>query len=150
MGLDRFAQLADLLVDRFGATVVLPWGPGQLPEAEKIQALMKHKAFIPPATTLKQLGALLKRCTFVVSNDSGPMHIAAAVGTPVLGIYGPTSPALQGPFGSRHITVHKEGLDCLGCNYTKCPIGHPCMLELSVDAVMDGVQQLLNKNALVP
>ena len=149
-GLERFAEMSDRLVEKLGASIVLTWGPGQLPEVEKIQSLMRHKAFVPPATSLKQLGALLERCTFVVSNDSGPMHIAAAVGTPVLGIYGPTSPALQGPFGARHVTVSKQGLDCLGCNYTKCPIGHPCMLELSVDEVMDGVHQLLKKNNLAP
>ena len=148
-GLDRYAELADRLIDAYAATIVLTWGPGQLPEVQQIQSLMKNKAFIPPATSLKQLGALLKRCHGVVSNDSGPMHIAAAVGTPVLGIYGPTSPVLQGPFGEHHVTVSKTGLECLGCNYTKCPIGHPCMLELSVDVVMEGVRQLLEKNNLI-
>lgn len=149
-GLDRFAELADRLIGEYGASIVLPWGPGQLPEAEKIRLIMKQSALIPPATTLKQLGALLNRCTCVISNDSGPMHIAAAVGTPVLGIYGPTSPMLQGPFGEKHVTVGKQGLDCLGCNLTKCPIGHPCMLELSVDSVMQGVKELLTKNNIVP
>lgn len=149
-GLDRFAQLADRLVEEYGATIVLPWGPGQLPEVEKIRSLMKREAVIPPQTTLKQLGALLQRCSCVISNDSGPMHIAAAVGTPVLGIYGPTSPLLQGPFGEKHLIVSKTGLDCLGCNLTKCPIGHPCMLELSVDSVMEGVRQLLTRNNIFP
>ncbi len=148
-GLDRYAELADRLVQQYGTSIVLTWGPGQLQDVEKIQSLMKQNAFIPPATTLKQLGALLKRCTCVISNDSGPMHIAAAVGTPVLGIYGPTSPVLQGPFGGQHVTIAKEGLNCLGCNYTKCPIGHPCMLDLSVDAVMEGVRQLFKKNMIV-
>jgi ADP-heptose:LPS heptosyltransferase len=149
-GLDRYAALCDRIINEYGATTVLTWGPGQRPEVERIQSLMKCRPFIPPATTLKQLGALLKQCTCVISNDSGPMHIAAAVGTPVLGIYGPTSPLLQGPFGEKHLTVSKDGLDCLGCNYTKCPIGHPCMLDLSVDAVMDGFRQLLKKNSLSP
>jgi len=111
---------------------------------------MKHQAFIPPDTSLPQLGALLKRCAAVVSNDSGPMHIAAAVGTPVLGIYGPTRPVLQGPFGTRHLTVRREGLDCLGCNLTDCPIGHPCMLDLSVDAVAESFDHLMRKNNLIP
>ena len=62
---------------------------------------------------------------------------------------GPTSPVLQGPFGSQHLTVNKVGLHCLGRNLTKCPIGHPCMLELPVDAVMHAVEQLLAKNKLV-
>jgi heptosyltransferase III len=149
-GLDRFAELADRMIDEYGATIVLTWGPGQLPDVGTIQSHMKHKALIPPATTLKQLGALLKRCAWIVSNDSGPMHIAAAVGTPVLGIYGPTRAQLQGPFGEKHVTIAKQGLDCLGCNYTKCPIGHPCMLELSVDEVMTAVRQLVKKNALHP
>lgn len=149
-GIDRFAALSDRLIDRFDGQVVLTWGPGQMAEVERLQSMMRHRALIPPSTTLPQLGALLKRCSIVVTNDSGPMHIAAAVGTPVLGIYGPTSPMLQGPFGPRHLTVNKEGLDCLGCNLTKCPIGHPCMLELSVDAVMHSVEQLLAKNKLVP
>jgi ADP-heptose:LPS heptosyltransferase len=76
------------------------------------------------------------------------MHIAAAVGTPVLGIYGPTDPLLQGPYGDKHVVVRNEGLKCLGCNLTECPIGHPCMLGLSVETVLQGVRQLLVKNRM--
>jgi heptosyltransferase III len=149
-GLDRFAALADRLVEEYGAQIVLPWGPGELRGAEEIRKSMTHEAFIPPATTLRQLGALLKRCSIVVTNDSGPMHIAAAVGTPVLGIYGPTDPLLQGPYGDNHVVVRNEGLECLGCNLTSCPIGHPCMLGLSVETVLQGVRQLLAKNRITP
>ena len=149
-GLDRFAALADRLVDEYKARIVLPWGPGQLPEAQEISRMMVREAFIPPATTLCQLGALLKRCTIVISNDSGPMHIAAAVGTPVLGIYGPTDPLLQGPYGDNHIIVRNEELECLTCNLTSCPIGHPCMIGLSVETVMQGVRKLLAKNRITP
>ena len=56
----------------------------------------------------------------------------------------------QLPDGFELLTVRKAELDCLGCNLRKCPIGHPCMLELSVDAVMDGVGHLLAKNGLTP
>ncbi len=147
-GLDRFAVLADRLVEEFKAQIVLPWGPGQLPDVEEIQRRMSRSAFIPPATTLRQLGALLSRCSIVVTNDSGPMHIAAAVGTPVLGIYGPTDPALQGPYGVPYLVVRNEELDCLGCNLTVCPIGHPCMLGLSVDTVMQGFRQLLTQTRM--
>jgi ADP-heptose:LPS heptosyltransferase len=149
-GMDRFAALADRLIDRYGASIILTWGPGQIPDVEHIRSMMKGEAFIPPATTLQQLAVLMKRCTIVVSNDSGPLHVAAAVGTPVLGIYGPTNPELQGPYGPQHLVVRNEGLDCLGCNLTKCPIGHPCMLELSVDAVMEAVERLLVKNGRSP
>jgi heptosyltransferase-3 len=147
-GLDRFAALADRLAEEFNARIVIPWGPGQLPEAEEIRSRMTRDAFIPPATTLGQLGALIKRCSIIVTNDSGPMHIAAAVGTPVLGIYGPTDPLLQGPYGDNHVVVRNEALKCLGCNLTVCPIGHPCMLGLSVETVLQGVRQLLLKNRI--
>ncbi|MEO8166788.1 MAG: glycosyltransferase family 9 protein, partial [bacterium] len=147
-GLDRFAALGDRIVQTYKAAIVLTWGPGQLADVESIRSMMKEPAFIPPATTLKQLGALLKRSAFVVTNDSGPMHIAAALKVPVLGIYGPTNPTLQGPYGTQHVVVRNETLECLGCNFTECPIGHPCMLELSVDTVFHGVQQLLIKNKL--
>ena len=148
-GLDRFARLADLLIEQHGAGVILLWGPGQKPDVESIQSMMKRKAFIPPETTLLRLGALLKRCSILISNDSGPMHIAAAVGTPVLGIYGPTNPILQGPYGPNHVVVRNEKLECLGCNFTGCPIGHPCMKELAVDDVLNGLNFLLKKNAIV-
>jgi heptosyltransferase-3 len=146
--LERFAELAHRLVASYGARIVLPWGPGQKEEVEKVQSLAGRAVLIPPPTNLRQLGALLKRCTFVVSNDSGPMHIAAAVGTPVLGIYGPTNPDLQGPYGENHIIVREEGLDCLACNLTTCPIGHPCMVNLTVESVMHGVERLITRNRI--
>ncbi len=148
--LDRFAALADILIERLDAAIILLWGPGQLTDVENIRLQMKGAPFIPPGSTLLQLGALLKQCSIVIGNDSGPMHIAAAVGTPVLGIYGPTNPVLQGPYGDRHVIVRREGLDCLGCNLVSCPIGHPCMNELSVETVLDGVLRLLNKNDIAP
>ncbi len=149
-GLDRFAELGDRIAQTYNAAIVLTWGPGQQADVESICSMMKEPAFVPPATTLNQLGALLKRSAFVVTNDTGPMHIAAALQVPVLGIYGPTNPTLQGPYGTKHVVVRNEGLECLGCNLTECPIGHPCMLELSVDTVFRGVEQLLKKNNLAP
>lgn len=135
-GIQRYARLCDRLIAEQECTVVLTWGPGEQEHVEAIRAAMRETPFIPPATTFPQLAALLKRCDFVVSNDTGPMHIAAAMGTPVLGIYGPTNPALQGPFGEGHLTIRNESLTCLGCNLTSCPIGLPCMEGLSVDAVL--------------
>jgi ADP-heptose:LPS heptosyltransferase len=149
-GNEKFAVLGDWLKTEYGAVTVLAWGPGERAAVEKIRSSMKHPAFIPPPTTLAQLGALLKKCRFMVTNDSGPMHLAAAVGVPVLAIFGPTNPLLQGPVGDQHVIVRNERLSCLGCNYTDCPIGHPCMLELTEERVMDGVRQLLAKNGIAP
>jgi heptosyltransferase III len=145
--LKNFASLADRIHDRYGWKIVLPWGPGQEDEVETIAREMHSDPFIPPATTLPQLAALLAECSYVVSNDSGPMHIAAAVGTPVLGIFGPTRPELQGPYGPSNLTVRHGSLDCLGCNLTSCPIGNPCMIGLTVDAVFTAFEQLLQLNS---
>jgi lipopolysaccharide heptosyltransferase II len=144
--LSHFAQLADELVGRFGATILLIWGGSREREnVEAVRSLMKQSAVILPHMSLKQLGAILKRCALVVSNDSGPMHIAAAVGTPTLGIYGPTNPRAQGPYGEKTAWVVKEGLSCLGCNLTKnCPIGNVCMTQLEVSDVLNAVERLMN------
>jgi lipopolysaccharide heptosyltransferase II len=141
--LERFAELADRIAAELGASIVLTWGPGQKEDAKRVGSLMTRPAFVPPPTTLRQLAALLQRCAFMVTNDSGPMHIAAAVGTPVLGIYGPTNPLLQGPYGQGHLVVRQEGLECLSCNLTQCPVqGHPCMNDLGTATVFEAVRRL--------
>jgi lipopolysaccharide heptosyltransferase II len=147
-GLKSFAKLGDRLIENYKAKVVLLWGPGEFQTARQIQDMMRHSSVIPPRTTLKQLGALLKRCSLVVSNDAGPMHLAAVLGTPTVGIYGPTNPYLQGPLNEKSSWVRLEGLECLGCNLTACPIGHLCMERLSVDAVLDAVRRTLQKNKI--
>ena len=147
-GLRRFAEIGRKLCDRYNAVVLILWGPGEREDAESIFSLMQSGGVVIPAATLKELAALLSRCTALVTNDSGPMHIAAAVGTPVLALFGPTNPELQGPVGERHEVVQNETLLCLGCNYTSCPIGNPCMEELSVEAVLAGFHRLAEKNQL--
>ena len=148
-GLKKFAKLGDKLTEAYGGRVILLWGPWEENEARQIKEMMRHPSIIPPRTTLKQLGAFLKRCAFVVSNDAGPMHLSAVLGVPTLGIYGPTNPYTQGPIGERNVWVRLEGLDCLGCNLTSCPIGHPCMDRLSVDAVTRAGEELVEKNQIL-
>jgi ADP-heptose:LPS heptosyltransferase len=142
--LTNFAALADRIVTEYGWSVVLPWGPGQEAEVREVRDRMMQPAYIPPATTLMQLAALFEQCAWVVTNDSGPMHIAAASGSRVLGIFGPTRPELQGPYGSSHATIRREGLECLGCNLTKCTIGNLCMTELTVDTVFSAFRQMVD------
>jgi ADP-heptose:LPS heptosyltransferase len=145
-GIERFAWLADRITSKYGFPVVPVWGPGEEQDLTDLARMMKTKPVPAPPTSLKQLGALLGRSEFLVSNDSGPMHIAAAVGTPVLGIYGPTNPVLQGPYGEKHHIVRNEPVPCLGCNLTVCPIHHPCMNELTVDTVESALRELLRRN----
>lgn len=144
--LDSFAKVIDRISASGRYEFVLFWGPGEFDDAAAIQKNAKAKTYLIPKTTLKEMGALLQRCTYVISNDSGPMHIAASLNVPTLGIFGPTDPHLQGPYGEQHSWVRNEQLDCLECNLTKCPIGNICMTDLSVEVVYDAFQKLIMKN----
>jgi lipopolysaccharide heptosyltransferase II len=142
-GIERFAELGDRLVEEVGAAILLAWGPGEEKDVHDLARRMKHAPCIPPATSLTELAALLKRCALMITNDSGPMHVAAAVGTPVVGIYGPTNPLLQGPYGPQNVVVRREGLACLGCNRTTCDIGLRCMVELEVGPILEQAKRIL-------
>ena len=145
--LDRFAALGDKLVKKLQATVLLIWGPGENHHAVELSKLMSEKSILIPPTDLKQLGAILKRCDMLVSTDSGPMHISTAVGTPTVGIFGPTNFRLQGPYGDKHEVAVKRDLDCLGCNLLEC--GHnSCMAQLSVEDVWQSIVCCIKKNNL--
>jgi lipopolysaccharide heptosyltransferase II len=143
-GFHKFAELCDKLIERLDARILLFWGPNQEYIYERIKELMHYDLIIAPPTTLKEMASLHKRCSFVVSNDSGPMHIAAAVGTPTLGIFGPTSPFHQGPVAENCTTIVKKEISCLGCNLTKCNIGNLCMSELTVNEVFDKIIEWQN------
>ncbi|MBN1543288.1 glycosyltransferase family 9 protein, partial [candidate division KSB1 bacterium] len=142
-----FADLARYLQRDFDARVVIVWGPGEGADAERLQNLIGDTAVCIPPTDLKQLAEILQKLDLFVSTDSGPMHIAAAVGTPCVGIFGPTRPGQQGPYGESHVVVRKTGLDCLGCNRVDCRDIH-CMSALDVETVREGVHRCVEKNRL--
>ena len=144
-GLDHFAALSDQLSKDVQATIILLWGPGERIYAETVKNLARYPTLMAPETSLKQLGALVSRCQIVIANDSGPMHISAAVGTPTVGIFGPTQWKLQGPFGKKHGAVFKKGLSCLGCNRLSCR-EMICMRELCVEDVMNVVEKVIRDN----
>jgi ADP-heptose:LPS heptosyltransferase len=143
---DRFAALGRKISEADGVRILVLWGPGEEAEAAAVREEIGPAALLPPATTLKQMASLLKRSSALVTNDSGPMHIAASLGVPVVAIFGPTVPRLQGPVFTESSIVVKTGLDCLGCGYTLCPIGNPCMLDLSVDDVYAAYRHVHQKS----
>lgn len=142
---ESFARLSDAIIEWKGWNVLFFWGPGEYDDVRDIHSRMKHRSNIIPKTSLKEMGALLQQCQYLISNDSGPMHIAASLGVPTLGIFGPTNPFLQGPYGNNNAWVRREELDCLACNLTTCPIGNVCMTDLSVDVVFDAFKKLVDK-----
>jgi lipopolysaccharide heptosyltransferase II len=114
-----WATLLDRLVREEQACVVLTGAPGDLPLIEKITRLMSERPInLAGKTSLTQLAALLKRADLLISGDSGPMHMAAAVGTPLIAIHGPTDPALSGPV-SHHATILRSDIWCSPCYQAK-------------------------------
>jgi predicted lipopolysaccharide heptosyltransferase III len=142
--LESFARLGDRMHRELNAVILLIWGPGELDDIRSMAQMMQCPSLLAPQTTLKQLAALLSRLTLLVSNDAGPLHLAAAMGTPVVGIYGPTRPDLQGPWGEGHEIVMNKGLPCLGCNGVTCKITtHDCMKGLTPGVVWEAVKRCL-------
>lgn len=137
-----FAQLADRIHEATGALPLLIYGPGEEPIVEAMRSAMNGPSHVPPLLSIPDLAALLSNCDALVTNNSGPLHIAAAVGTPALVINGSTKAHLQGPYAHNGAVVQADHLDCLGCNLKSCPIGNLCMTELSVDTVFDATLAL--------
>lgn len=140
---DKFIELCTMIDSRLGKRVVVLYGPSEEADASRISS--SSNALLAPQTTLKQMGAILTGSALLITNDSGPMHVAAALGVPTLAIFGPTSPGLQGPYGNVSVIVRNEQLDCLECNLTRCPIGNPCMKELNPETVFESLSRLINK-----
>lgn len=140
---ERFARVADHLLNR-GMAVVFSGGPQDVRGIEEIRAAMTGKAVsLAGKTTLKDLAALYERVNLLITTDTGPMHLAAAVGTPVVALFGPTAPWRTGPFGSGHIILRAE-IACSPCLKKQCERGHACMEQTTVDQVVRATLTLLS------
>ena len=132
------------ILNIFNSNVILMWGnDNEKKECEMIRTDNRNKIFITPETDIKYLSAIMKKCRFIIGNDSGMLHLAVASDVPVLGIYGPTNPVLQGPYGENNLTVVNPDIDCLNCNLLECPIGNICMTKLSKDLIMEKIEELV-------
>ncbi|MFZ5564504.1 MAG: lipopolysaccharide heptosyltransferase I [Thermodesulfobacteriota bacterium] len=138
---EKFARLADALVERHDTSVVFTGGPEDGPAIERIQALMKNRGLnLAGKTSLPGLAALYKAVDVVVTTDTGPMHIAAAAGAPVVALFGPTAPWRTGPFGDNNRVVRAD-LSCSPCFKRACDAWE-CMDRITVDQVLAAVVEL--------
>jgi heptosyltransferase-1 len=136
----RFAELADKIHQQLGTTVLLTGGKGDIEDVARIQSYMTCKALsVVGKTTLKELAYLFRHSQLVISTDSGPMHIAAAVGTPVIALFGPTSPLRTGPFGDGHVVIKKH-LPCSPCFRKRCRTVD-CMQQITVRDVFSEIKK---------
>jgi lipopolysaccharide heptosyltransferase I len=139
---ERYSQLADRLVRELGSTIIFTWGPGEMTWAEKIQKMMTEPSLLGPRTdSLTQLGELFRRCDLYLGGDTGPMHIASMVGTPVVAIFGPTDPVVNEPFGA-HRKVRKD-VGCNPCRERSCR-ETLCLDEVTVEEVLAAAKEMLS------
>ncbi len=147
---DRFAevtnQLCRTLAESQGkpVSVVILGAKGEEPLGQQIAgSLTARSAVLSGATTIRELMALLKRCALLLTNDTGPMHIAAAFQTPVVAVFGPTDWRTTSPFGVKHAIV-RQPVDCAPCLLRECPIDHRCMTRVEVDQVYDAAMETIH------
>ncbi len=130
----QYAELADRLVQQYNATILLLRGPEEKALAHNIQQAMQSDAIVHAPETIRELGALLSCCNLVVCNDSGPMHLAAALDIPMVAVFGPTDHVAWHPMSENASIVRRDML-CWPCSAHKCKIGWECTKKLPVEPV---------------
>ena len=141
---ERFVRLIDRLREEADPQLIIIGGPGIVEEGERLQKAGGDRLIdLRGKTDFIELADLLRRCDLLISPDSGPIHVAAAVGTPVVGLYSARDyPGFWYPYGSNHIVLRKDP-PCQVCFLTECPTMR-CMEEITVDEVVDACLTILS------
>lgn len=141
---ERYALLSDKIYESNQMPIILFGGPEDKELGRKISTMMQHRPIdLTGRTSLGEAMALIERCALFITNDSGLMHVAAALKTPLIAIFGSTNPTTTGPFSSNSRVVQIP-MDCSPCLKPECPQGHlDCMEQIGVDAMFDVVKDML-------
>jgi heptosyltransferase-2 len=144
---DRFAQVADKLIDKYGFKALIVAGPKDTTLAENVVKKMHNSAInLAGQISVSQLASILKRCQLFISNDSGPVHIASALNSPVISIFGRKQPGLGpkrwGPLGMRNRVIHKEA-GCIRCLAHDCTKEFACLKAINVEDVLEAADSIL-------
>ena len=139
---ERFARVADIVAQRHGARVLLI---GSAKEREILDAVARRmqrpSVQLGGRTDLATLAGVLRRVRLLLSNDTGAMHVAAAIGTPVLAVFGPTDAEATGPLGPRS-RIARHPVPCSPCLLRACPIDHRCMSVIGEEEVVAAAEEL--------
>jgi heptosyltransferase-2 len=139
---EGYAAVADLVARRTGARVAILGGRGERALGEEIAAGLRAPArLLCGETSLPELLGVLSRLRALVTNDSGPMHLAAALGVPLVAIFGSTDWRETAPVGERARVV-REDVECAPCLLRECPIDHRCMRRIAPDRVAEAVAEV--------
>lgn len=142
---EKFAEISKEIFKRLNYKTLILWGESDKEDAQKIFHLTENFSVLAPPTSIREMVALIDGCVGIISNDSGPMHLAAAINKPTLGLFGPTNPFAHGPFNSRGGWVRNDKLDCIPCNLLVCNRNHECMLNLDTNLVVYKFEELIKK-----
>jgi len=139
----HFARAADLVARQTGSPVVVAWGPGEEEIAEEVISSMATPATLAPPLTLGQLTALIRRSRVFLAGDTGPMHLAWTVGTPLVAIYGPTNPVVNQPGGTCSTVAYRK-VFCSPCRNRGC-IARTCLEHLPPEQVASAASAVIAK-----
>jgi heptosyltransferase-1 len=145
---DRFGALAEALLHRFGLVSFITWGPSERELAESIVNASGGAARLAPPTQMADLAALMRGAALVVSGDTGPLHIAAAMGAPIVGLFGPTRPERNGPWDPQDEVLSRAG-QCQCHHKRQCLTGAPCINTITLDEVILAADRRLTRERRV-
>ena len=142
---ENYANLADWLVREYHAKILILRGPKEAELTRNIQQMMTYPSIAHAPESIRNLAALMKHCNLVICNDSGPMHIAAALNVPMVAIFGPTDHVAWKPLSDR-ATIVRRDMPCWPCSAHKCKIGWECMKELPANIVWNEVERKVSRH----
>lgn len=147
---ERFAELAVRILAAYGARILLFGAPDERVLGEEICRMAERPGVINLAglTSLEEAIPLIGMCGLFVTNDSGLMHVAAALDVPLVAVFGPTDPDRTAPWSTRYALVRGEGIDCRGCKMRRCRHEHKCMEGIAVMRVFEAVGDVLERHGL--
>ncbi|MFZ5980817.1 MAG: glycosyltransferase family 9 protein, partial [Candidatus Zixiibacteriota bacterium] len=153
-GRDNYTELTRAIIDQLRLRVILIGGPADRKEGDRIVEAIANEDYIDVVinlagkTTLRETAVLLSRARVFIGNDSGPAHLAAAAGVPIVVLSGADDPKETSPITSRKKLIYLENLECISCVKNKCPLKRDafmgCMKGITVEMVLDGVREMLS------
>jgi lipopolysaccharide heptosyltransferase I len=140
---ERLAAVATALRERRGLSSVVLWGPGERALADEVIARADGAAILSAQTSIGDVVELARGAAVMVSGDTGPTHLAAAVGTPIVGLYGPTRPERNGPWVADDVTLSRASV-CRCHHLRRCSQDAMCLLDIQTSEVLEAVERRLD------
>lgn len=141
---ERFGAVASAVHETLGLRSLVVWGPGEQPLAAAVVAASHGAAEAAPATSVSDLLGIARGASVMIAGDTGPLHLAVAVGTPVVALFGPTIGRRNGPWRASDVIVSRT--DRCSCLYVRrCRLGAPCINDIAVEEIVDAVKRRLGR-----